>query len=77
MQAPMAVLTANTKRETGKKAQSGNIMAAKVNLAAKPGCMVPLLALPNLFLQNKNVQLFCTCRPFQILFAPRLVQGPC
>ena len=27
----MAVLTANTKRETGKKAQSGNIMAAKVN----------------------------------------------
>ncbi|KAL0021417.1 hypothetical protein WJX79_004216 [Trebouxia sp. C0005] len=29
MQAPMAVLTANTKRETGKKAQSGNIMAAK------------------------------------------------
>jgi len=35
MQAPMAVLTANTKRETGKKAQSGNIMAAKVNLAAR------------------------------------------
>lgn len=31
----MAVLTANTKRETGKKAQSGNIMAAKVNLAAR------------------------------------------
>lgn len=30
----MAVLTANTKRETGKKAQSGNIMAAKVNLTA-------------------------------------------
>ena len=53
MQAPMAVLTANTKRETGKKAQSGNIMAAKVNLAAKPGCMVPLLALPILFSQHK------------------------
>ena len=30
MQAPVAVLTANTKRETGKKAQFGNIMAAKV-----------------------------------------------
>lgn len=33
----MAVLTANTKRETGKKAQSGNIMAAKVNLAPSSG----------------------------------------
>ncbi|KAK9829215.1 hypothetical protein WJX72_004534 [[Myrmecia] bisecta] len=29
MQAPLTVLTANTKRETGKKAQFGNIMAAK------------------------------------------------
>ena len=27
-----AVLTANTKRDTGKKAQYGNIMAAKVRI---------------------------------------------
>jgi hypothetical protein len=31
MQAPVAVLQANTKRDTGKKAQYGNIMAAKVD----------------------------------------------
>jgi hypothetical protein len=30
MQAPVTVLQANTKRDTGKKAQLGNIMAAKV-----------------------------------------------
>lgn len=45
----MAVLTANTKRETGKKAQSGNIMAAKVNLAARANvhCVMAMLdALP-------------------------------
>ena len=30
MQAPVTVLQANTKRDTGKKAQQGNIMAAKV-----------------------------------------------
>ncbi len=45
----MAVLTANTKRETGKKAQSGNIMAAKVNLAARANfhCVMTMLgALP-------------------------------
>ena len=30
MQAPITVLQANTKRDTGKKAQLGNIMAAKV-----------------------------------------------
>lgn len=30
MQAPLAVLQANTKRDQGKKAQLGNIMAAKV-----------------------------------------------
>ena len=34
MQAPVTVLQANTKREVGKKAQSGNIMAAKVLLRA-------------------------------------------
>jgi hypothetical protein len=32
MATPMTVLTANTRRETGKKAQFGNIMAAKVTL---------------------------------------------
>lgn len=32
MQAPVGVLAGNTKRDTGKKAQSGNIMAAKVQL---------------------------------------------
>ena len=36
MQAPMAVLSASTKRETGKKAQFGNIAAAKVRLARRP-----------------------------------------
>lgn len=30
MQVPVTVLNANTKRETGKKAQDGNIAAAKV-----------------------------------------------
>lgn len=30
MQAPVTVLQANTKRDTGKKAQYGNIMAGKV-----------------------------------------------
>lgn len=30
MQAPVTVLQANTKRDTGKKAQYGNILAAKV-----------------------------------------------
>jgi hypothetical protein len=30
MQVPVTVLNANTKRETGKKAQEGNIAAAKV-----------------------------------------------
>lgn len=30
MQAPVAVINANTKREQGKKAQFGNIMAGKV-----------------------------------------------
>ena len=30
MQAPMSVMSASTKRETGKKAQLGNIAAAKV-----------------------------------------------
>ena len=30
MQAPVTVLQSNTKRDVGKKAQSGNIMAAKV-----------------------------------------------
>lgn len=30
MQAPVTVLQANTRRDTGKKAQYGNIMAAKV-----------------------------------------------
>ena len=30
MQMPVTVLNANTKRETGKKAQEGNIAAAKV-----------------------------------------------
>jgi hypothetical protein len=32
MQAPITVLQANTKRDTGKKAQVGNIMAAKVRV---------------------------------------------
>ena len=32
MQAPVTVLQANTKRDTGKKAQVGNIMAAKVRV---------------------------------------------
>lgn len=36
MQVPVTVLNANTKRETGKKAQEGNIAAAKV-------CYVPFL----------------------------------
>ena len=39
MQAPVTVLQANTKRDVGKKAQSGNIMAAKV-LA---GCWLAVL----------------------------------
>lgn len=34
MQQPMTVLQTNTKRDTGKKAQFGNIMAAKVRFAA-------------------------------------------
>jgi hypothetical protein len=33
MQMPVTVLNANTKRETGKKAQEGNIAAAKVGQA--------------------------------------------
>lgn len=33
MQAPVTVLQANTKRDTGKKAQYGNIMAGKVRRA--------------------------------------------
>jgi hypothetical protein len=32
MQVPVTVLNANTKRETGKKAQDGNIAAAKVGV---------------------------------------------
>jgi hypothetical protein len=36
MQVPVTVLNANTKRETGKKAQDGNIAAAKV----RPGSML-------------------------------------
>jgi hypothetical protein len=32
MQAPVTVLQANTKRDSGKKAQYGNIMAGKVRL---------------------------------------------
>lgn len=55
----MAVLTANTKRETGKKAQSGNIMAAKVNLAARANsrCVEAVLgALPTrLTIEGSNV----------------------
>ncbi len=55
----MAVLTANTKRETGKKAQSGNIMAAKVNLAARANfhCVGGVLgALPTrLLIEISNV----------------------
>ena len=55
----MAVLTANTKRETGKKAQSGNIMAAKVNLAARANfhCVEAMLgALPTrLIIKMLNV----------------------
>jgi hypothetical protein len=33
MQMPVTVLNANTKREQGKKAQLGNIMAAKASCA--------------------------------------------
>jgi hypothetical protein len=36
MQVPVTVLNANTKRETGKKAQDGNIAAAKV----RPGSVL-------------------------------------
>lgn len=36
MQAPVTVLTQNTKRETGKKAQLGNIAAAKVIKSQRP-----------------------------------------
>lgn len=32
MQLPVTVLNANTKREQGRKAQMGNIMAAKVRV---------------------------------------------
>lgn len=39
MQAPVTVLQANTKRDTGKKAQYGNIMAGKVSRAlCRAGC---------------------------------------
>lgn len=39
MQAPVTVLQANTKRDTGKKAQYGNIMAGKVRRALhRTGC---------------------------------------
>jgi hypothetical protein len=40
MQAPVTVLQANTKRDTGKKAQLGNIMAARVRC---PSLQRPLL----------------------------------
>lgn len=38
---PVAVMKASTKRETGKKAQATNIMAAKVNLLL-PTRLIPL-----------------------------------
>ena len=55
MQAPVTVLQANTRRDTGKKAQYGNIMAGKVRKArahppakpVKPCCLpLPLLLVP-------------------------------
>ena len=36
MQLPVTVLNANTKREQGKKAQLGNIAAAKVRACSLP-----------------------------------------
>jgi hypothetical protein len=36
MQVPVTVLNASTKREQGKKAQLGNIAAAKVKLRMRP-----------------------------------------
>ena len=40
MQAPVTVLQANTRRDTGKKAQYGNIMAAKVGGVTALGARV-------------------------------------
>ena len=37
MQAPVGVLAGNTKRDTGKKAQTGNIMAAKASWVGSCG----------------------------------------
>lgn len=43
MQVPMTILNANTKRETGKKAQLGNIAAAKVGMNLSVWVLATLL----------------------------------
>ena len=43
MQAPVTVLQANTKRDMGKKAQMGNIMAGKVRVLRIKGYLLMLV----------------------------------
>jgi hypothetical protein len=84
MQAPVTVLQTNTKRDTGKKAQVGNIMAAKVRRRCAPpefaGAIPPDRPAgfdPIGDLRPSSPRPCAACRPWRTSCAPRWALAPC
>lgn len=69
MQLPVTVLNANTKRETGKKAQFANIAAAKVCREREP--------VPGRLLFRSELQQRFDRRLSRTSFEPRWGRAPC
>jgi hypothetical protein len=72
MNLPVTVLNANTKREQGKKAQLGNIVAAKVRERSEWHAAGVCCGM-----QNAEVVNILVCRLWQTSFAPPWVPDQC